>query len=79
MTMTRNVGGIDRVIRIVGGALMLCAVSLAFVGPQSNWAWLGLIGIAIMASGIAGVCPPYTWLGINTCKNDSQQTNPTGT
>ena len=38
--MNQNVGTVDRVIRIVAG---LAILSLAFIGPQSAWAYLGLV------------------------------------
>ena len=60
--MKRNVGNVERVIRIIVG---LIVISLVFVGPQSAWGWLGLIPLA---TGLTGWCPPYSLLGINTCK-----------
>ena len=60
--MTSNIGTIERVIRAVVG---LAILSLYFVGPQSNWALLGLIPLF---TAIIGWCPPYAMLGINTCK-----------
>lgn len=59
--MGKNEGSIDRVGRIVLGAVVL---SLAFVGPQTPW---GYIGIVPLATGLMGWCPLYTILGINTC------------
>lgn len=59
--MKRNIGNIERVIRIIVGAAIL---SLAFVGPQSPWALLGIVPIL---TGFIGWCPPYHLLGINTC------------
>jgi hypothetical protein len=61
--MKRNVGSVERVIRIVAGAAIL---SLAFVGPQTAWAYLGVVPVA---TGLVGWCPPYALLGISTCKN----------
>ncbi len=70
MAITKNVGGTDRAIRIILGIVLLSLVSLAFVGPQTPWAYLlGLIGLALVVSGITGFCLPYKLLGINTCKN----------
>jgi len=71
MTMIKNVGGIDRVMRIILGIVFLGLVSLAFVGPQSSWAYLGFIGFIPLVTGIIGFCPPYTWFGINTCKKQN--------
>jgi membrane-associated protease RseP (regulator of RpoE activity) len=52
---------IERVVRVVGG---LGIVSLAFVGPATPWAWLGLVPVI---TGLAGTCPIYTLLGVSTC------------
>ncbi|MCX6836175.1 MAG: DUF2892 domain-containing protein [candidate division Zixibacteria bacterium] len=60
--MKQNVGSADRTIRIVLG---LAIVSLAFWGPKSPWAYLGLLPVM---SGLLGRCGPYTLLGISTCK-----------
>lgn len=61
--MPCNEGPIDRIIRIVIG---LGIISLAFIGPHTPWAWLGLIPLL---TGITGFCGLYALLGINTCKN----------
>ncbi|MFQ5864929.1 MAG: DUF2892 domain-containing protein [bacterium] len=66
MTITKNVGGMDRVTRIILGIVLLALVSLGFVGPQTPWAYLGLIGFIPLITGIIGYCPPYEKLGINT-------------
>lgn len=68
MAITRNVGGIDRVVRIILGVVSLSLVSLVFVGPQTRWAYLGLLGLIPLVTGIIGHCEPYKLLGINTCK-----------
>ncbi|TSE25878.1 hypothetical protein Tsedi_01102 [Tepidimonas sediminis] len=63
--MTRNVGGIDRILRIVIGiALILGAVS----GTIGVWGWIGIVPLA---TGLIGWCPPYAIFGINTCKTDA--------
>jgi hypothetical protein len=56
-----NVGGIDRIARIVIGLVLL---SLVFVGPQSLW---GLVGLVPLLTGLMGTCPLYTLIGLNTC------------
>ena len=61
--MKSNVGGIDRIARIVIGALL---VILAITGQIGAWGWLGLL---LLATGLIGWCPPYSIFGINTCKN----------
>jgi hypothetical protein len=64
-----NVGGIDRVLRIIVG---LALISLVFIGAQipfigQNVAW-GWIGIVPLATGIFRFCPAYALLGVRTCK-----------
>ena len=59
--MKANVGGIDRVIRIVAGLVL---VGLAATGTVGWWGWLGLLPLG---TGLIGWCPPYSIFGINTC------------
>jgi len=61
--MTKNIGNIERIIRIVGGLVL---VALAATNTVGVWGWLGLVPLA---TGLVGWCPPYSLLGINTCKN----------
>jgi hypothetical protein len=62
--MSTNEGTIDRIIRIVVG-LALIASPLGLYGPEyaSVWGW---IGVAPLVTGIIGVCPAYSLLGIKT-------------
>jgi hypothetical protein len=59
--MQRNEGTIDRALRIIAGLGLL---SLVFVGPQTPWGWVGLVPLL---TGIVGICPLYSVLGIRTC------------
>lgn len=61
--MERNIGDTERVVRVLAG---LAILSLVFIGPKSLW---GLIGIVPIVTGLSGWCPPYSLLGINTCKH----------
>ncbi len=65
--MTKNVGSIDRGLRIVIGAIL---VALVFYMPDpfSPWGWIGVVPLA---TGLIGWCPPYSILGINTCSTKS--------
>ncbi len=60
--MFRNIGKLDRAVRIVAG---LGILSLAFVGPQSPWGYIGLVPLV---TGLIGWCPAYMPFGIKTCK-----------
>jgi Protein of unknown function (DUF2892) len=59
--MTHNVGGTERIIRIVAGLVLL---GLAATGTVGWWGWLGVVPLA---TGALGWCPPYAIFGINTC------------
>ena len=72
MAITKNVGGIDQVIRIILGVVSLSLVSLVFIGPQTLWAYLGLIGLIPLITGITGHCMVYEPFGINTHRNNER-------
>jgi len=58
--MRKNIGDVERVVRVVIG---LAILPLAFVGPASPWAYLGFLPLL---TGAVGWCPPYTLLGVST-------------
>ena len=57
----KNVGTVDKVIRIILGLVL---IALVFAGPQTPWGWIGIIPLA---TGLIGFCPLYSVFGINTC------------
>jgi hypothetical protein len=59
--MTKNVGGIDKIIRIVLGLVL---IGLAVTGTVGAWGYLGILPLA---TGLLGWCLPYALLGFNTC------------
>jgi hypothetical protein len=59
--MTKNVGGIDRILRIVAG---IALIALAVTGTIGVW---GYIGVVPLLTAAIGFCPAYTLLGLNTC------------
>ncbi len=59
--MGKNVGMLDRTIRILVGLVLLSGV---FVGPKSLW---GLIGLLPLLTGLASFCPAYRIAGMSTC------------
>lgn len=67
--MNSNVGGIDRLLRLVVGLVL---VSLVFIGPKTLWGWIGVI--PLVTAGF-GFCPAYTLLGIRTCPAPSNPKN----
>lgn len=59
--MTSNVGGIDRILRIGAGVVL---VGLAATGTVGAWGWIGVVPLL---TGAFGFCPVYPLLGLNTC------------
>ena len=59
--MKSNVGGIDRVLRIVVGVVL---IALAATNTVGWWGWLGVVPLL---TGLMGACPSYRLLGLNTC------------
>ena len=60
-----NVGGIDRVLRIVVG---LALIAWFFLDQGTGfWHWAKLIGIVPLATGLMSSCPLYSILGLSTC------------
>lgn len=59
--MKANVGGIDRILRI---AIGLVLVALAITGTVGPWGWIGLVPLA---TGALGFCPLYPLFGFSSC------------
>ena len=59
--MKFNVGGLDRILRIVVGLVL---IALAATGTVGWWGWLGVIPLA---TGLFRVCPAYSLFGLNSC------------
>lgn len=59
--MKKNVGGIDRIARIVLGVVLIALAATKVIG------WWGYLGIIPLATGLFSFCALYSLLGINTC------------
>jgi membrane-associated protease RseP (regulator of RpoE activity) len=57
-----NVGGVDRVLRIVVGIALIAATLMGWINA------FGWIGVVPLLTGIFRFCPAYALLGIKTCK-----------
>ena len=69
--MTRNIGPVDRTLRLVlGVALILVALASgwpAFQGGLPRAVAIGA-GVVLMITAAVRVCPLYTLLGMRTCR-----------
>ena len=59
--MNKNLGTMDRILRIVVG---LALIALAATGTVGWWGWIGIVPLA---TGLFRFCPMYTLLGWRTC------------
>ena len=65
--MKKNVGSIDRMVRGTLGVVACGAAGLGLVSGGLAIAAL-VVGLVLVATAALGWCPPYTLLGINTCR-----------
>jgi hypothetical protein len=59
--MKANVGGIDRVLRVVVGLVLIGLTMANMIGV---WGWIGVVPLL---TGIFGFCPAYIPFGVSTC------------
>lgn len=59
--MKTNEGSIDRVVRVIAG---LALIGLTVSGSIGAWGWIGVVPLL---TGIIGICPAYSILGLSTC------------
>jgi hypothetical protein len=64
--MNKNVGGIDRILRVVVGLLL---IALAATGTVGAWGYVGIVPIVTAA---IGWCPAYLPFGFTSCKTRSE-------
>ncbi|MCE5344234.1 MAG: DUF2892 domain-containing protein [Eubacteriales bacterium] len=66
--MKKNVGTVDKWIRIVLGVAILSML----VWVQGDLKWLGLIGLIPLITAFMGFCPLYLPFGISTNKSEKK-------
>ncbi len=64
MRVKKNVGGLDRKLRIIGGMALLAAAVFLTRGRVL----IAATGLAMLTIGLAGFCPLYVPFGISTRK-----------
>ncbi|MGX9350635.1 YgaP family membrane protein [Shimia sp. W99] len=57
---TKNVGSVDRILRIVIGALLVLGALMGY----GVWMWIGVIPLV---TGFMSSCPLYSIFGMSTC------------
>ncbi len=69
--MRANVGGIDRILRIVAGLALIALAAMNVVGL-----WGYIVGGVVLATGLFRFCGAYTLLGINSCPMKTAEEEP---
>jgi hypothetical protein len=64
--MTRNVGSLDKMVRLVLGAILI-AFALGYISPGSGYNWLGWAGVILIGTAFVSFCPLYRILGLSSC------------
>jgi hypothetical protein len=60
--MSRNEGTIDRALRVILGLVLIV---MAVRGMYTPWTWIGVVPLL---TGLVGICPLYSLLGVSTCR-----------
>ncbi|MFA5702456.1 MAG: DUF2892 domain-containing protein [Advenella sp.] len=58
--MNKNVGGIDKLLRIIVGVVLIVLAITGTIG------WWGYLGIIPLATGLLNFCPIYSIIGVKT-------------
>lgn len=64
--MKTNVGGIDRILRVSVGLVL---IGLTLAGVIGVWGWIGVVPLL---TGIIKFCPLYPLFGFNSCPLDKK-------
>ena len=59
--MSVNESGLDRVVRVVVGLVLM---AMAATGKVGAWGWIGIVPLL---TGLVGFCPGYKLFGFSTC------------
>lgn len=64
--MKINVGGIDRILRIIAGLALIGATLSGMIGV---WGWIGVVPLV---TGLFKFCPLYTVFGMSSCPMETK-------
>lgn len=59
----KNLGNIDRIVRVLIG---IGLIALVFLGPRTPWGWIGVVPLLTAA---VSFCPLYRLFGIRSCRS----------
>ena len=65
-----NIGSLDRILRLLIGAILMASPLLFAEGVAALGAWrfaLVAVGAVLIATAVFRICPAYLLFGIRTC------------
>ncbi|QSQ14146.1 YgaP family membrane protein [Myxococcus landrumensis] len=65
--MKRNVGNVERLLRALGGLVLVVCAVMAPLPLAVRLAALGGLGVYLLFSALAGSCLGYALMGRSTC------------
>jgi hypothetical protein len=72
----RNIGGIDRTVRLTAGIVLFPTGLFLMAGGYAHGQMVTILGIIGLVTGGLGVCPLYVPLGISTAHDNSDASAP---
>jgi Protein of unknown function (DUF2892) len=75
--LRRNVGGIDRVVRLLVGAILFCGGLFLLIGNRSLGAIVAVVGLLVLLTGVARFCALYIPFDISTAHSAEEPRQPT--
>ncbi|MBA3461706.1 MAG: DUF2892 domain-containing protein [Deltaproteobacteria bacterium] len=70
--MSKNVGRTDRIVRLLGAAVMLACSIMAPLPLVLRAGAFGVTGVYLLFTAVVGTCVGYTLMGRSTCPNQSR-------
>jgi DUF2892 family protein len=74
--LRRNVGGIDRVVRLLVGAILFCGGVFLLIGKSSLGAIFAVVGLLILLTGVVRFCALYIPFDISTAHPAAEPRQP---
>jgi hypothetical protein len=74
--LRRNVGGVDRVVRLVLGAILFCGGLFLLIGKSSLGVIVAMFGLLVLLTGVVKFCALYIPFDISTAHSAANPRQP---
>jgi len=74
--LRRNVGGVDRVVRLVVGTILFCGGLFLLIGESSLGVIVAVVGLLVLLTGVVGFCALYIPFDISTARSAANPRQP---